>query len=145
MWGIPFYDRIQRARVVSQPEDRYGILPSMMCWAETGAKDENVTREECDGWSLASHQNACAAIKAGEFAEEIIPFSVPQHKGNPIIVAEDKGPRPDTTLEKLSKLKPVLGGVCTAGNSSSENDGAVAVVVVSSEKAEELGVSLWRN
>jgi acetyl-CoA C-acetyltransferase len=140
LWGIPFYDRIQRARVMSQPEERYGILPAMMSWAETAAKEEGISREECDLWSLASHQKACAAIEAGKFKEEMIPVKISRGKGDSMIVDEDEGPRADTTLEKLSQLKPVLGGVCTAGNSSSENDGAAAVVVTSVEKANELGV-----
>ncbi|MGA2464915.1 MAG: acetyl-CoA C-acyltransferase [Thermodesulfobacteriota bacterium] len=140
LWGIPFYDRIQRARVMSQPEERYGILPSMMSWAETAAKEEGISREECDRWSLASHQKACAAIKAGKFKEEIVPIRVSRGKGDVVVVDQDEGPRPDTSLEKLSQLKPVLGGVCTAGNSSSENDGAAAVVVTSEEKAKELGL-----
>ena len=139
-WGIPFYDRIQRARVMSQPEERYGILPSMMSWAETAAKEEGISREECDRWSLASHQKACAAIKTGKFKEEIVPIRVSRGKGDVVVVDQDEGPRPDTSLEKLSQLKPVLGGVCTAGNSSSENDGAAAVVVTSEEKAKELGL-----
>jgi acetyl-CoA C-acetyltransferase len=141
MWGIPFYDRIQRARVMSQPEERYGILPAMMSWAETAAKEESISREECDKWSLASHRKACAAIEAGRFAQEIMPVSVPQPKGKPILVSQDEGPRPDTTLEKLSKLSPILGGVCTAGNSSTENDGAAAIVLTSMEKARELGAT----
>ena len=140
LWGIPFYDRIQRARVMSQPEERYGILPSMMSWAETAAKEEGISREECDRWSLASHQKACAAIKAGKFKEEIVPIRVSRGKGDVMVVDQDEGPRQDTSLEKLSQLKPVLGGVCTAGNSSSENDGAAAVVVTSEEKAKELGL-----
>ncbi|MCP4753131.1 MAG: thiolase family protein [Proteobacteria bacterium] len=141
MWGMPFYDRIQRARVMSQPEERYGILPSMMSWAETAAKEENVTREACDQWALESHKKACAAIEAGKFDEEIVPVEVPQRKGDPIVVDSDENPRPDTTLERLQKLKPVLGGVCTAGNSSTENDGAAAVVITSAEKAAELGIT----
>jgi len=140
LWGIPFYDRIQRARVMSQPEERYGILPSMMSWAETAAKEEGISREECDRWSLASHQKACAAIKTGKFKEEIVPIRVSRGKGDVVVVDQDEGPRQDTSLEKLSQLKPVLGGVCTAGNSSSENDGAAAVVVTSEEKAKELGL-----
>jgi acetyl-CoA C-acetyltransferase len=140
MWGIPFYDRIQRARVMSQPEARYGVLASMMSWAETAATEEAISREDCDRWALGSHQKACAAMEAGKFAGEIIPISVPQPKGEDVMVDRDEGPRADTTLEKLSRLRPVLGGVCTAGNSSSENDGAAAVVVMSSEKAKELGV-----
>jgi acetyl-CoA C-acetyltransferase len=141
MWGMPFYDRIQRARVMSQPESRYGVLPSMMSWAETAAAEEQVSREECDRWALASHQKACEAVNAGKFVDEILPVSVPQPKGDPLTVDQDQGPRPDTSLEKLSRLKPVLGGVCTAGNSSSENDGAAAVIVTSAEKARALGLA----
>lgn len=140
MWGLPFYDRIQRARVMSQPESRYGILPSMMSWAETGAQEENISREACDKWSYESHQKACAAIVAGKFNEEIVAVPVPQHKGDPIIFNKDENPRADTTMERLSGLKPVMNGVCTAGNSSTENDGAAAVIVTSAEKAMELGI-----
>lgn len=140
MWGIPFYDRIQRARVMSQPEKRYGILPSMMSWAETAAAEEKIPREACDQWALTSHQKACDATKAGKFAHEIVPVSIPQPKDDPVVFSTDEGPREDTTIEKLAKLKPVLGGVCTAGNSSSENDGAAAVVVTSLEKAKALGL-----
>ncbi len=140
MWGLPIYDRIQRARVMSQPEKRYGILASMMAWAETAAAEEDISREECDRWALGSHQKACAAITAGKFDREILSVAVSQPKGDPLVVAADQGPRKDTSLEKLARLKPVLGGVCTAGNSSSENDGAAAVVVVSAEKAQELGL-----
>lgn len=140
LWGIPFYDRIQRARVMSQPEERYGILPAMMSWAETAAKEEGISREECDRWSLASHQKACAAIAAGKFRDEMIPVEISLGKGDFTIVNEDEGPRADTTMEKLSQLKPVLGGVCTAGNSSSENDGAAAVVMTTLEKAKELDI-----
>ncbi len=140
IWGIPFYDRIQRARVMSQPEERYGILPAMMSWAETAAKEEGISREDCDRWALESHRKACAAIESGKFQEEIVPVSVMQPKGGVMIVDRDENPRADTTLEQLTKLKPVMGGVCTAGNSSTENDGAAACVVTSEEKAKELGV-----
>jgi acetyl-CoA C-acetyltransferase len=140
IWGLPFYDRIQRARVMSQPQDRYGVLPSMMSWAETAAREENITRLNCDEWAVESHKKACAAEQAAKFRDEIIPVSVIQTKGEPVIVDRDENPRDDTTLEKLAKLKPVLGGVCTAGNSSTENDGAAAVVVVSTKKAVELGI-----
>lgn len=140
IWGLPFYDRIQRARVMSQPEHRYGLLPSMMSWAETAAVEENVTREECDQWAFGSQQKACAAWDSGKFEEEVIPVAVPQRKGDPVVVKADETPRPDTKLEKLAKLTPVQGGVCTAGNSSSENDGAAAVVVMTEKKALELGI-----
>ena len=140
IWGIPFYDRIQRARVMSQPENRFGILPAMMTWAETAAKEEEISRQECDQWALASHQKACAAMKSGKFKEEIVPAAVSGHKGETMMLDRDEGPREDTTMESLIKLKPVLGGVCTAGNSSSENDGAAAVVVASAEIAKKLKV-----
>jgi acetyl-CoA C-acetyltransferase len=141
IWGLKFYDRIQRARVMSQPEERYGVLPAMMTWAETAAKEENISREACDQWSFESHQKACAAMESGIFGEEIIAVTVPQRKGDPMLFDQDENPRADTTLEKLSRLKPVLDGVCTAGNSSTENDGAAAVVVTSARRAEELGVT----
>ncbi len=142
IWGLRFFDRIQRARVMSQPEERYGVLPAMMTWAETAAKEEEITREACDQWSLASHQKACAAMAEGKFADEMMPLTIPQPKGDPLVVDRDENPRADTTLEKLGRLKPVLGGVCTAGNSSTENDGAAAVVVTSRQKAAELGVDV---
>jgi acetyl-CoA C-acetyltransferase len=140
IWGLRFYDRIQRARVMSQPEERYGVLPAMMTWAETAAKEENISREACDQWSLESHQKACAAMASGKFGTETVAVPVPQRKGGPILVDKDENPRADTTMEKLSRLKPVLGGVCTAGNSSTENDGAAAVIVTSARKAKEMGI-----
>jgi acetyl-CoA C-acetyltransferase len=142
IWGLRFFDRIQRARVMSQPEERYGVLPAMMTWAETAAQEEEITREACDQWSLASHQKACAAMAEGKFADEMMPLTIPQPKGDPVVVDRDENPRADTTLDKLGRLKPVLGGVCTAGNSSTENDGAAAVVVTSRQKAAELGVDV---
>lgn len=138
LYGIPLYDRIQRARVMSQPVERYGVLPAMMSWAETAAEEEGISRDECDLWALGSHQKAWAAMEAGRFQEEMIPVPVGKGEKEPAVLDRDEGPRGDTTLEKLSQLKPVLGGVCTAGNSSSESDGAAAVLVVSGEKAREL-------
>ena len=140
MWGLPLYDRIQRARVMSQPEQRFGVLPTMMTWAETAAREHGLTREEADRWALRSHQKAVAAIESGKFGEEIVPVPVPGTKGEPGLFDKDERPRPDTSLEALSKLKPVLGGVCTAGNSAGENDGAAVCLVASEEKARELGV-----
>ena len=137
LWGIVMYDRLQRGRVMSQPETRYGVLPSMMSWAETAAAEEGISRDACDRWALGSHQKACMAMADGKFDDEIIPVRVPQGKGDPVVVDQDENPRADTTLEKLAKLKPVLGGVCTAGNSSSENDGAAAVVLMSAKIAAE--------
>ena len=140
MWGLPFFDRIQRARVMSQPINRYGELNSMMTWAETAAKEEGVTREEADDWAFKSHQKAIAAQDAGKFKDEIVPVSLPQRKGDPKIFDMDETPRRETTQEKLAKLKTVYpDGVCTAGNSSTENDGAGVVVLMSESKAKALG------
>ena len=141
MWGIPLYDRIQRARVMSQPIDRFGELNSMMIWAETAAKKENISRQEADEWALRSHQKAIAAIDSKKFIEEIVIIPIPQRKGEPYIFDIDETPRRDTTLEKLAKIPPVYpDGVCTAGNSSTENDGAAAVVLMTETKAKELGL-----
>ena len=143
MWGIPFYDRIQRGRVMSQPIARYGELSSMMTWAETAAKREKITREDADRWALRSHQRAIAAQDAGKFADEIVPvpIGIDKKSGETVYLKTDEGPRRETTLERLAKLKPVYqDGICTAGNSSSENDGAAVVVMASEKKAKELGI-----
>ena len=99
-----------------------------------------ITRLQQDEFALASHQRAIAAIDSGRFAEEIIPVSVPQKKGDPVIVDTDERPRRDTTMESLSRLRPAFRkeGTVTAGNSSGLNDGAAAVLMMSTEKASEL-------
>ncbi|GED34735.1 acetyl-CoA C-acyltransferase [Brevibacillus centrosporus] len=119
--------------------------------AEEVAKRYNVTREDQDAFSVVSHQRAAAAIASGKFQEEIVPLTVKQHSfdaaGNLQIKESvfqiDEGPRPDTSVEALAKLKPVfhVQGSVTAGNSSQTSDGAAAVLVMSAEKAEELGAS----
>ncbi|WP_173158922.1 acetyl-CoA C-acetyltransferase [Phytohabitans suffuscus] len=102
-----------------------------------------ITREEQDAFSAASHQRAAAAQKNGAFAEEIAPVEVPQRKGEPLVVAEDEGIRPDATAESLGKLRAAFtkDGTITAGSSSPISDGAAAVVVMSRAKAEELGLT----
>ncbi|MGO8871450.1 MAG: acetyl-CoA C-acetyltransferase [Acidimicrobiales bacterium] len=104
---------------------------------------DGVSRERQDAFSALSHERAAAAIKAGRFAEEIIPVSVPQRKGDPLVVDTDEGVRPETTAESLGKLRPAFdkNGTITAGNASQISDGAAAVIVMSKAKAEELGVS----
>jgi len=142
MWGVPLFDRIQRARVMSQPIERFGELNSMMSWAEAAARVEDISREAADRWSFRSHQKACEAIDSRRFEEEIIPVSVPQQKGPPILVDSDEPPRRSTSMEALSKLSPVYSdGICTAGNSSTECDGAAAVVLMTESKAQELGIA----
>jgi len=141
MWGLPFFDRIQRARVMSQPIERFGELNSMMTWAEAAARGENISREEADRWALRSHRRACEAIDSGKFREEIVPVVVPRKKGQSLAIDTDEPPRRDTALEKLSRLPVVYeDGICTAGNSSSENDGAAAVVLMGESCALALGI-----
>lgn len=142
MWGLPFFDRIQRARVMSQPVERFGELNSMMAWAETAAREEGITREAADAWAVRSHRKACEAIAAGKFTREIVPVERKGRKGETLVIDRDEPPRDDTTPEKLARLATVYpDGICTAGNSSTENDGAAAVVVMSAAKARELGLS----
>jgi 3-oxoadipyl-CoA thiolase len=99
------------------------------------------TREQQDAFALASHRRAIAAGESGRFAEEIVPVSVPQRKGDPVLVDRDEQPRKDTSLEKLAALKPAFrkGGTVTAGNASSLNDGAAAILLMSEEKSHALG------
>jgi len=101
-----------------------------------------VTREEQDAFSARSHRLAAAAIEKGVFAEEIVPVTIPQRKGDPVVFDTDEGVRADTTAESLAKLRPAFAtdGTITAGSSSQISDGAAAVVVMSRAKAEELGL-----
>ena len=110
--------------------------------AENVAEKYRVTREEQDAFALQSHQRAVAAMQAGRFKDEILPIAIPQRKGDSAIVAADEGPRPDTSLEKLAKLKPAFRekGTVTAGNASQVNDGAAVLLLTSRDKARELGL-----
>lgn len=110
--------------------------------AENIAEEFGFSRQAQDDYSLSSQQRAEAAIKAGRFEEEIVPVSIPQRKGEPLIFAQDEFPRFGMTSEILAKLRPAFkkDGSVTAGNSSGINDGAAAVVVMSKEKAEKLGI-----
>ena len=103
----------------------------------------SLTREEQDAFAARSHQRAAAAQKNGLFAEEIVSVEVPQRRGDPIVFAEDEGIRPDTTAESLARLRPAFSkdGTITAGSASQISDGAAAVVVMSKEKAESLGLT----
>ncbi len=115
----------------------------MMITAENICDQWGLTREELDTFAAASQQKACAAQENGSFNDEIVPVPVKMKKET-VMVAKDEGPRPGTTVETLSKLKCCSGkegGLVTAGNASGINDGAAAVVVMSAEKAEELGVT----
>jgi 3-oxoadipyl-CoA thiolase len=101
-----------------------------------------VSREDQDAFALASHQRAIEAIDSGKLAEEIVPVEIPQRKGDPTIVETDERPRRDTSLEALSRLRPAFrkDGTVTAGNASGLNDGAAALLVMSADKARNLGL-----
>lgn len=120
------------------PVNRY----HMGVTAENVAKRFEVTREDQDQMALMSHQRAVSAIKDGKFESQIVEVSVAQRRGDPIIVTTDEGPRADTTIERLASLRPVFkkDGSVTAGNASSINDGAAAVVLMSAARAKELGI-----
>jgi len=106
-------------------------------------KKARITRAAQDAFAALSHERAAAAIKDGRLADEIVPVSVPQRKGDPIVVDTDEGVRPGTTAESLGALKPAFesDGTITAGNASQISDGGAAVVVTSRAKAEQAGVS----
>ena len=111
--------------------------------AENIAEKYGINREEQDAFAAASQQKAVAARDSGRFDGEIVPVSIPQRKGEPVVVSKDEGPRDGVTAEGLGKLRPAFkkDGTVTAGNASSLNDGAAAVMVCSAEKAKELGLT----
>ncbi|MDQ1402894.1 MAG: acetyl-CoA C-acetyltransferase [Actinomycetota bacterium] len=102
-----------------------------------------ISREQQDAFAAISHERASSAIKEGRFADEIVPVSVPQRKGDPILVETDEGVRPGTTAESLAGLRPAFAadGTITAGNASQISDGGAAVIVMSKAKAESLGIT----
>jgi acetyl-CoA C-acetyltransferase len=110
---------------------------------EVVAEKFGASREEQDAYAVSSHQRAIHAIEKGYMEEEIVPVEVPQRKGDPILFSVDEGPRKDATIEKLVKLRPVFkkDGTVTAGNASSINDGAAAVVVASADAVKEKGLT----
>jgi acetyl-CoA C-acetyltransferase len=108
--------------------------------AELVVDKYGVSRERQDAYAAGSHAKAAAAMAAGKFDEEIVPVEIPQRKGDPVVVSVDEGPRADTTAEGLAKLRPAFkrdGGTVTAGNASTINDGAAAVLVCSESFALE--------
>ena len=160
-WGVgtgttQFVDALTEGQFFSQPKETYGSY-NMGATAENVAEQLGITREEQDAFALASQQKAIAAIDSGRFKDEIVPVTVPQgRKKDPIVFDTDDFPRRDSSMEKLAKLKPcfnikhdeegrlfndsALTGTVTAGTSSGRNDGASAVLLMSEEKAEELGL-----
>jgi acetyl-CoA C-acetyltransferase len=145
-WGsrsgsVSLHDRLQRGRERSQPEYRFGYISGMPETAENLARQYGISREASDAFAVRSHQRAAAAWAAGRFTDEIVPVAVPQKKGDPLVFARDEGVRPDTTMDTLARLKPVLkGGTVTAGNASQQNDAAAACLVVAEDRLAELGL-----
>ncbi len=145
-WGARFgsitlHDRLARARETISPEDRFGVISGMVETAENLAKQYEISREEQDEYSLRSHQRAVAAQESGKFDSQIVPIEIPQRRGDPIIFDKDEGPRGDSSMEVLGRLRPVMNdGTVSAGNASSQNDAASVCLVVAEDKLEELGL-----
>ncbi len=145
-WGGRFgsmelHDRLMRARERSSPDERFGPISGMLETAENLAAKYEISREEQDEYALASHRKAVAAQDEGKFSDEIVPVPVPQRRGDPVMFDADEGPRRDTSMEKLARLRPVIrDGTVTAGNASSQNDAASVCLVVAADKLSELGL-----
>ena len=136
------YDTTLGWRFVNRKlEEQYGI-DSMAETAENVADDFGVSRDDQDAFALRSQQRAEAAMASGALAEEIVPVTVPQRRGEPVVVATDEHPRPGSTIEALAKLKPIVreGGTVTAGNASGINDGACALLLASESAAGREGL-----
>ena len=138
--SVIMHDRLARGRVMSQPIERFGVISGMIETAENLARDHQISREACDAYAARSHQRAARAWNEGKFDDELVPVSVKMKKGDPVLFARDEGVRADATPESLAKLKPIEGGVVTAGNASQQNDAAAACLVVAEDKLEELGL-----
>ena len=145
-WGGRFgsmelHDRLMRARERSSPDERFGPISGMLETAENLAAKYEISREEQDEYALASHRKAVAAQDDGKFADEIVAVPVPQRRGDPVTFDADEGPRRDTSMERLARLRPVMkDGTVTAGNASSQNDAAAVCLVVAADKLSELGL-----
>ena len=147
-WGarygsVTFHDRLARARVTISPDERFGPIPGgMVETAENLAREYEIARTEQDEYALRSHQRAVAAQTEGRFDKEIIAIPVPQRRGDPVPFEKDEGPRADTNMETLTRLRPVMrDGTVSAGNASSQNDAASICLVVAEDKLEELGLT----
>jgi len=138
--NITMYDSVTEAQFQAQPQETYGSF-NMGVTADNVAERMSIAREDVDKYALRSQERAARAIAEGRFKDEIVPVAVPQRKADPIVFETDEFPRL-SSLEKLAKLPPVFTkeGVTTAGNASGRNDGAAAVIIMSAEKAEELGL-----
>jgi acetyl-CoA C-acetyltransferase len=141
MGSVTMHDRLSRGRVMSQPISRFGVISGMIETADNLARDYQITREASDAYAARSHQRAAKAWADGKFDDELVPVTVPQKKGDPVIFAKDEGVREDATTESLGKLRALeKDGVVTAGNASQQNDAAAACLIVAEDKLEALGL-----
>lgn len=139
--NVQMYDRLDRGRERSQPEERFGVISGMIETAENVAREYQITREDSDAFAAESHRRAAEAWAAGRFDAEVVAVEVPQRKADPLTFDRDEGFRPDTTVDSLAKLRPLMkDGVVTAGNASQQNDAAAACLVVAEDQLERLGL-----
>ena len=138
--NVTLFDSVTEAQFQAQPQETYGVF-NMGVTADNVAKEMNISREDSDAFAIRSQEKAAKALAAGKFKDEIVPVIIPQRKGDPIVFEVDEYPK-QTSMDKLEKLKPAFtsDGVTTAGNACGRNDGASAVLIMSAEKAAELGL-----
>jgi acetyl-CoA C-acetyltransferase len=139
--AVTLHDRLERGRVRSQPEARFGRISGMIETAENVGRACGITREDADALAAESHRRAAAAWARGAFEAELVPVPVPQRRGEPVLMTRDEGVRDDVTAQGLAALKPILaGGQVTAGNASQQNDAAAACLVVAEDALPRLGL-----
>mgnify|MGYP000458421354 FL=1 len=140
--SVTLHDRLERGRVRSQPEARFGHISGMIETAENLAQEYQISREQADAYAMQSQQRAQAAWDEGKFDNELVTIAVPQKKKDDLIFDRDEGVRGSTTMESLGKLRALNeGGIVTAGNASQQNDAAAACLVVAEDKLEELNLN----
>jgi len=144
--SVTLHDRLERGRVRSQPEARFGHISGMIETAENLANEYQITREQADAYAMQSQQRAQAAWDEGKFDNELVTIAIPQKKKDDLIFDRDEGVRGSTSMESLGKLRALNeGGIVTAGNASQQNDAAAACLVVAEDKLQELNLdpSAW--
>jgi acetyl-CoA C-acetyltransferase len=135
------YDRLDRGRERSQPEARFGRISGMIETAENLANQFGIGRDEADAFAVRSHRRAAAAWDSGAFADEVVPVTVPQRRGDDVVFDRDEGVRPEASAQSLGALRTLApDGTVTAGNSSQQNDAAAACLVVAEDRLDDLGL-----
>ncbi len=140
--NVQIYDTCLGWRYPNPRMEALFPLEAMGCTAENIVDRMDISREDQDAFALRSQQKAVAAQEAGAFDDEIVPVEVPRGRKDTVVISRDEGPRPDSSMERLARLKPAFreGGTVTAGNSSTLNDGAAAMLVCAADRARELGL-----